>query len=320
MAEIAQAGMTQAELEALGIVWPPTQDDLPYDDGMPMESQRHVMQLQLLMDPLRLLWEGRQDVYIGGNMFVYYSLAQVRNRDFRGPDFFVALDVPKRERKSWVIWEEGKGPDVVIELLSESTAAQDKGEKKDIYQDRIRVPEYFWFDPFSGEWAGFILQHGRYAVIEEDSQGHLLSPTLGLALVRWEGIYEEVEARWLRWATLSGTLLLTPQEVAVETQRQATEAQRQQAALEALLARYRARFGDLPDAEVRQDASRQVREAVPCNSATRSVGVPSRVMYMCTYAPTFCTRPRCCTSSRMRWADSRRAFSTMVGGGGATEV
>ena len=55
MAEIAQAGMTQAELEALGIVWPPTQDDLPYDDGMPMESQRHVMQLQLLMDPLRLL-------------------------------------------------------------------------------------------------------------------------------------------------------------------------------------------------------------------------------------------------------------------------
>jgi Uma2 family endonuclease len=154
MAEIVQASMTQAELEALGIVWPPTQDELPYDDGMPMESQRHVMQLQLLMDPLRLLWEGRQDVYIGGNMFVYYSLAQVRNRDFRGPDCFIALDVPKRERKSWVIWEEGKGPDVVIELLSESTAAQDKGEKKDIYQDRIRVPEYYWFDPFSAEWAG----------------------------------------------------------------------------------------------------------------------------------------------------------------------
>jgi hypothetical protein len=128
MAETVQADVTQAELEALGLVWPPTQDELPYDDGMPMESQRHVMQLQLLMDPLRLLWEGRQDVYIGGNMFVYYSLAQVRNKDFRGPDFFVALDVPKRERKSWVIWEEGKGPDVVIELLSASTAAQDKGE------------------------------------------------------------------------------------------------------------------------------------------------------------------------------------------------
>ena len=74
---------------------------------------------------------------------------------------------------------------------------------------------------------------------------------LGLALVRWEGVYQEVEARWLRWATVSGALLPTPQEVAVETQRQVTEAQRQQAALEALLARYRARFGDLPDAEGR---------------------------------------------------------------------
>ena len=270
MAETVQADVTQAELEALGLVWPPTQDELPYDDGMPMESQRHVMQLQLLMDPLRLLWEGRQDVYIGGNMFVYYSLEQVRNKDFRGPDFFVALDVPKRERKSWVIWEEGKGPDVVIELLSASTAAQDKGEKKDIYQDRIRVPEYFWFDPWSGEWAGFIIQHRRYVAIEEDNQGRLLSQTLGLALVRWEGVYQEVEARWLRWATLSGALLPTPQEVAVETQRQATEAQRQateaqrqateaqrqQATLEALLARYRAHFGDLPDAEGRSDTSR----------------------------------------------------------------
>src|SRR6266478_1533282 len=220
MTEMAQDTMTQAELAALEIEWPPSEDELPYDDGIPLETPRHALQLQLLMDPLRLYWTGRQDLFIGGNMFVYFSLHQVRTQDFRGPDFFAVLGVPKRERKSWVIWEEGKGPDVVIELLSESTAAQDKGEKKDIYQDRIRIPEYFWFDPFSGEWAGFIIQHGRYAAIEEDSQGRLLSQTLGLALVRWEGIYQEVEARWLRWATLSGALLPTPQEVAVETQRQ----------------------------------------------------------------------------------------------------
>ena len=66
-------------------------------------------------------------------MFVYYSLAQVRNRDFKGPDFFAVLGVPKGERKSWVVWEEGKAPDVVIELLSESTAQQDKTNKKQIY-------------------------------------------------------------------------------------------------------------------------------------------------------------------------------------------
>ena len=51
-----------------------------------METQRHVMQLQLLMDPLRAYWTDRQDVYVGGNMFVYFSLEQVHNQDFRGPD------------------------------------------------------------------------------------------------------------------------------------------------------------------------------------------------------------------------------------------
>jgi hypothetical protein len=186
-------------------------------------------------------------------MFVYFSLEQVRNRDFRGPDFFVALDVPKRERKSWIVWQEGKGPDVVIELLSESTAAQDQGEKKEIYQNLLRVPEYFWFDPFSGEWAGFVLQHGIYEPVAEDSRGRLISRRLRLALVRWQGVYQEVEAGWLRWATLASTLLPTPQEgvdeaqrQAAEAQRQAAEAQRQAATLETLLARYRERFGELP--------------------------------------------------------------------------
>jgi Uma2 family endonuclease len=251
MAEITPGEMTRAELAALGVEWPPTEDELPSDDGEPMETQRHALQLQLLLDPLRLFWADRQNVFVGGNMFVYFSLEQVRHQDFRGPDFFVALDVPRRERKSWVVWQEGKGPDVVIELLSDSTAVQDKGEKKAIYQDRLRVPEYFWFDPFSGEWAGFALRNGGYEAIAEDSQGRLVSRRLGLALVRWEGIYQEIEARWLRWATLTGALLPTPQEVAAEAQglaaeaeRRAAEAQDQAATLKALLARYRERFGD----------------------------------------------------------------------------
>jgi Uma2 family endonuclease len=249
-----------AELAALGVEWPPSEDELPCDDGMPMETQRHVMQLQLLMDPLRLFWAERQDVYVGGNMFVYFSLEQVRNQDFRGPDFFAALDVPKRERKSWVVWQEGKGPDVVIELLSESTAARDKGEKKIIYQDRLRVPEYFWFDPFTSEWAGFYLHKGVYEPIVPDVQGRLCSQLLGLALVRWEGAYQDVSIRWLRWATLEGMLLPTPQEVAAqeqqradaaqrqaeEAQRQAEEARQRAIELEAMLARYRERFGDPP--------------------------------------------------------------------------
>ena len=254
------AEVTLAELAELGVELPPTEDELPYDDGMPMESQRHAIQLQLLMDPLRLYWTDRHDVFVGGNMFVYFSLEQVRNQDFRGPDFFVALGVPKRERKSWVVWQEGKGPDVVIELLSDSTAARDKGEKKLIYQDRLRVPEYFWFDPFSGECVGFTLRDGVYVSIAMDAQERLFSQQLDLVLVQWEGIYQDLHARWLRWATVTGGLLPTPQEAleqeqqraaeaqqrAAEAQQRAAEAQQQAIALEALLARYRERFGDIP--------------------------------------------------------------------------
>src|SRR5207248_2573972 len=107
----------------------PTEDDLPYSDGLPMESERHVLQIELLKDPLLLVWADREDWYVAGDMFLHYSLQQVLNEDFIGPDILVATNVARRERKSWVVWQEGKCPDVVIELLSESTAARDKTRK-----------------------------------------------------------------------------------------------------------------------------------------------------------------------------------------------
>ena len=99
-----------------------------------MESNWHVLQMNLLNEALQLHWKDRQDFFAGGNMFVYFSPTQELTHDFKGPDVFVALDVPTQpSRLSWVTWQEGKPPDVVIELLSPSTAAYDKREKKQIY-------------------------------------------------------------------------------------------------------------------------------------------------------------------------------------------
>lgn len=178
-------------------------------------------------------------------MEVYFSLEQVRNKDFRGSNVFVVLSVPRRERKSWVVWEKGKGPDVVIELLSASTAEQDKTEKKQIYQNQLRVPEYFWFDPFNPEdWAGFALQNGVYEPLKLDAEGGFVSQQLGLTLVQWQGSYKEVEAIWLRWATMEGVLLATPQEQAEQEQERADQAQARaeqaQARAEQLAAQLRA--------------------------------------------------------------------------------
>lgn len=218
--------MSETTLAAPDIQLPPTQAELPYDDGIPMESARHKAQMDLLIDALIPWLEQREDGYVGGNMFVYYSLAQVRNKDFKGPDFFAVLGVPKGERKSWVVWEEGKAPDVVIELLSGSTAAADKNNKKLIYQNQMRVPDYFWYDPFNpDDWAGFSIQQGSYQPITPNAQNQLVSQSLGLALQRWQGNYKGIDATWLRWATWEGELLTTPE----EKERQLAEQERQRA-------------------------------------------------------------------------------------------
>jgi len=193
------------------------------------------MQMDLLIHSLYPWLEQRDNAYIGGNMFIYYSAAQIKNQDFKGPDFFAVLDVPKVERKSWVVWEEAKAPDVVIELLSNSTIDTDKTTKKAVYQDQMRVPEYFWYDPFNpDDFAGFRL-HGRtYKPLTWEEPGYF-SEGLQLYLMRWEGDYEGVTATWIRWADLEGNVLPTRGEIAIQAQAQAQQAQAENLKLAAKL-------------------------------------------------------------------------------------
>jgi Uma2 family endonuclease len=217
--------LEQSPLEFLDL---PGQDQLPCDDGEPMETQRHKMQMDLLIETLDPWLADREDGYVGGNMFIYFSTAQLKNQDFKGPDFFAVTGVSKQERKSWVVWEEEKAPDVVIELLSDSTAQVDKTLKKDIYQTKMRVTEYYWYDPFNPQdFAGFTLNHGVYEPIEPTEQGWLGSQCLGLALVPWRGTYRGVEAVWIRWAKWTGEVLLTGREMGLLAQAQAEQAQAQ---------------------------------------------------------------------------------------------
>ncbi|OUL35836.1 hypothetical protein BV372_09600 [Nostoc sp. T09] len=246
-------------LAAPDVKFPPTQAELPYDDGIPMESQRHKMQMELLIDVVETWLEQREDGYASGNMFVYFSLAQLKNQDFRGPDFFAVLGVPKGERRSWVVWEEGKGPDVVIELLSPATAATDKDEKKLIYQNQMRVPEYFWFDPFNpDDWAGFSLGSGVYQPIVANAENKLVSQALGLALLRWQGTYKGVNTTWLRWATLDGELLPTAEEKA----RQWAEQERQRAEQETQRAEQERQRAERAELQLQQTARNLLRSGM----------------------------------------------------------
>jgi len=178
-----------------------------YSDEPPLETDLHRLQMTLLIQCLEWLWRKRNDFYASGNLTIYYSPRQRKSENFRGPDFFVVLGTERKPRKSWVVWEEdGKYPNLIIEILSNSTGDTDKGLKKQIYQDIFRTPDYFWFDPETLEFAGFHLLDGEYQPLVPNPQGCLWSQQLSLYL----GVYQEK----LRFFTSGGELISTPQEVA----------------------------------------------------------------------------------------------------------
>ncbi|MDY6781266.1 MAG: Uma2 family endonuclease [Cyanobacteriota bacterium] len=193
------------------VIFPP--GDL-YSDEPPLESELHLRQIILLLQCLEQFWKKRNDFYAAGNLTIYYSQDQRRTEDFRGPDFFVVLETNRKTRKSWVVWEEGgKYPNAIIEILSPSTAKVDKTDKKKLYQNTFKTPNYFWFDPVSLELAGFRLVNGRYRKLKANAQNQLWSAQLQLFLGVRGGI--------LRFFAPNGQLVPTPQEEAESAQQRA---------------------------------------------------------------------------------------------------
>jgi Uma2 family endonuclease len=205
--------------------WPvaefPDTADLPTEDGIPLESPWHRAEINLLIDILVHAWRDRTDYYVGGNMFIYFSREQVLNRDYRGPEFFVVKYVDgTAERGSWIVWEEGgRYPDLIIELLSPSTAEMDKTVKKQLYEQTFRTPEYFCYDPYNQELLGWRLGNGSYYSLEPDENGQLWSSMLQAWIGLWEGEFLGRTKIWLRLFDENGQLLLT----GMEAERQRAE-------------------------------------------------------------------------------------------------
>ncbi|MBI2567260.1 MAG: Uma2 family endonuclease [Candidatus Schekmanbacteria bacterium] len=227
--------MTPASILEAPEVAPPVVE-LIYEDGIPMESHqaRKQMSLLILLTHQLMAARGCEDYFAGGNMFLYFSVEQARRRDYRGPDYFAVLDVDgRRSRKAWVVWEEdGRCPNVIVELLSETTREMDLGVKKRIYETVLRTPEYYCFDGERGELIGWRLMGGTYRAIEPGAAGRLDSEQLGVRLGLWHGEVEREDGVWLRFYDHEGHLLPTPEEAAaslVEAERQRADAAQQRA-------------------------------------------------------------------------------------------
>ena len=122
----------------------PVEVDYPSSDGEPAaESSFQLIPLFYAFDALRRRYADRKDVFVAADLLIYYregSPAAV------APDVFVVFGAANHLRHSYQLWKEPKGPDLVLEITSESTRDKDQGPKREIYR-QLGVREYWQYDP-----------------------------------------------------------------------------------------------------------------------------------------------------------------------------
>ena len=207
----------------------PNVDHIVTEDDVPVDNLFSEKQQRLLTEPLYSSWKPDVSFLTMANVGLFYSASFPP----LVPDVLLSMDVvapsdlfPKSNR-SYFVWEYGKPPDVVIEIVSN----KEGGEATKKFQGYARggVDYYIIYDPFkylSKDAVRFYeCRGGVFQLIDDES--HLM-PSIGLGFKVWEGTFEGHADRWLRWTDLAGNLILTGAELAAVERTQA-EAERTRA-------------------------------------------------------------------------------------------
>ena len=173
----------------------------PESDGEPMaETPKHQQVMIDSMDVLRSHFRGIPDVYIAGNMFLYYEEGNPRKSV--SPDVFMVRGLSKKELRTYKTWEQPPTLDFVLEVASPSTYARDFNEKMEIYAKILQVKAYCIYDPYheiDPYFVGFRLVGESYEEIPFVN-GRIPFEVLGLELGEHEGVlrlYDPVKSAWL---------------------------------------------------------------------------------------------------------------------------
>ena len=236
----------------------PTMYDLPSEDpeepGLPDEY--HDLQPQLLSRTFRCRRYPPERVFTGTDLNLYYDVRHPLWH--KRPDWFLVVGVPRlyqeiELRSSYVIWQEGVDPFVVVELLSPGTAKEDLGEyadaeaalegenastdtqpdvvaeqtnghaketpprKWEVYEQILRVPYYIVFNRYTNRVRCFTLAGGHYQeqALAPDNP-RIWIPELELGLGLWQGTFEGITRQWLRWYDDQDRWVPTDTELALE--------------------------------------------------------------------------------------------------------
>ncbi len=220
-----------------------TEDDEPVDNIFSAKQQH------LLTEPLNSFWKPGKSFIALANVGVFYGI----NIPPVVPDMFLSLDVQfpqdvwEKKNRSYFLWEYGKPPEVVVEIVSNTEGGET--DKKSAIYSKIGVWYYIVFDPLKQVQKDalrvFELSPGDY-IHKLDNQ----LQKAGLGVTLWEGAYDGLHAVWLRWVDTDGTLIPTGAENTRREQKRAEKererAEKEQERAEKLAAKLRS-MGIDPD-------------------------------------------------------------------------
>jgi Uma2 family endonuclease len=152
------------------------------------ETDFHRVQMVDLIETLTDWFAKDEMTYVSGNILLFYEKGNKCRHV--SPDVLVVRGIRNSQRDNYLVWEEGKAPDVIIEVTSKTTKREDMEFKRKLYQKTLQVAEYFLFDPrseyLSPPFHGYVLRRGRYSAIAP-VDGRLPSKVIGLHFERVGG-------------------------------------------------------------------------------------------------------------------------------------
>jgi len=218
----------------------PTMYDLPSElvgeSGLPDEF--HCIQADLLSETCQPPNYSSEEILVASDLNLYYDPRHTLW--YKRPDWYMVLGVPSASqqldlRLSYVVWQEGVDPFLIVELLSPGTEQDDLGQrlrevnqpptKWEVYEEILRVPYYVVYDRYENNLRAFRLNGTSYEVISlTENRFWLDKVELGLGL--WQGSYQQTTGLWLRWYNAAGWVPTLAERAEQERQRAEQEYQR----------------------------------------------------------------------------------------------
>jgi Uma2 family endonuclease len=218
-----------------GMLFPPEcrpkVDHLITEDNTTVDNVYTEKQLRLLTEPLYSSWGGPG----AGRTFVAMAnvgLFFVPKNPALVPDCLLSVDVElpedvkalhAKEHRSYYVWEYGRLPQVIIEIVSDRTGGEDT--VKMWKYARQGIPYYVIYDPHN-LLKGGVLRRLELRGDQYEPRPDEFFPAVHLGLTFWEGEYEGMRGRWLRWCDREGRVIPTGRERAEQERQRAEQEQR----------------------------------------------------------------------------------------------